>query len=66
MRLTMEELKKANQAKSDFLANMSHEIRTPINAVLGMNEMVIRESSDEEISKYAQNIESAVESAFTD
>ena len=34
----------ANQAKSDFLANMSHEIRTPINAVLGMNEMIRRES----------------------
>lgn len=33
----------ANQAKSDFLANMSHEIRTPINAVLGMNEMILRE-----------------------
>ena len=34
----------ANQAKSDFLASMSHEIRTPINAVLGMNEMILRES----------------------
>ena len=34
----------ANNAKSDFLANMSHEIRTPINAVLGMNEMIIREN----------------------
>lgn len=33
----------ANLAKSDFLANMSHEIRTPINAVLGMNEMILRE-----------------------
>ena len=33
----------ANQAKSDFLSNMSHEIRTPINAVLGMNEMILRE-----------------------
>ena len=33
----------ANNAKSDFLANMSHEIRTPINAVIGMNEMIIRE-----------------------
>ena len=32
----------ANQAKSDFLANMSHEIRTPINAVVGMNEMILR------------------------
>ncbi len=34
----------ANRAKSEFLANMSHEIRTPINAMLGMNEMIIRES----------------------
>ena len=33
----------ANMAKSDFLANMSHEIRTPINAVMGMNEMILRE-----------------------
>ena len=33
----------ANLAKSDFLANMSHEIRTPINAILGMNEMILRE-----------------------
>ena len=35
----------ANAAKSEFLANMSHEIRTPINAVLGMNEMILRESA---------------------
>lgn len=35
----------ANAAKSEFLANMSHEIRTPINAVLGMNEMISRESA---------------------
>ena len=35
----------ANNAKSEFLANMSHEIRTPINAVLGMNEMIIREDN---------------------
>ncbi len=34
----------ANNAKSEFLANMSHEIRTPINAVLGMNEMILREN----------------------
>lgn len=34
----------ANAAKSDFLANMSHEIRTPINAMLGMNEIILRES----------------------
>lgn len=50
---------KANRAKSDFLANMSHEIRTPINAIMGMNEMVLRECEQEEIIEYAQNIENA-------
>lgn len=49
----------ANRAKSDFLANMSHEIRTPINAIMGMNEMVLRESKDENIRDYAVNIQSA-------
>ena len=49
----------ANKAKSDFLADMSHEIRTPINAVLGMNEMILRESHDEQILEYASNIKSS-------
>lgn len=49
----------ANRAKSDFLANMSHEIRTPINAIMGMNEMILRESKEEEINKYAVNIQNA-------
>ena len=49
----------AAEAKSSFLANMSHEIRTPINAVLGMNEMILREGQDEEILEYARNIQSA-------
>lgn len=50
---------KANRAKSDFLANMSHEIRTPINAVLGMNEMILRESCEEPILEYASNVDSS-------
>ena len=49
----------ANEAKSAFLAQMSHEIRTPINAILGMNEMVLRESSEESIREYAENIKSS-------
>ena len=49
----------ANKAKSDFLADMSHEIRTPINAVLGMNEMILRESKDDNIIEYSSNIKSA-------
>ena len=51
--------KAASKAKSDFLSNMSHEIRTPINAVLGLNEMIIRESKDNEITRYAKDVESA-------
>ena len=49
----------ASRAKSNFLANMSHEIRTPINAVLGMNEMILRESNEPEIRSYSENIKSA-------
>ncbi|WP_049946329.1 ATP-binding protein [Butyrivibrio sp. WCD2001] len=53
------EAEAANEAKSAFLSNMSHEIRTPINAVLGMDEMILRECKDPEIVEYAQNIKSA-------
>ena len=75
LKLEKEAADQANQAKSDFLADMSHEIRTPINAVLGMNEMILREigqtRSDQDmrpekaaeaflsIGTYARNIESA-------
>jgi len=65
----------SSRAKSDFLANMSHEIRTPINAVLGMNEMILREDHQaqshagdsappvrealENIGVYAENVKNA-------
>lgn len=46
----------ASEAKGKFLANMSHEIRTPINAVLGMDEMILRESRETKIREYAMDI----------
>jgi signal transduction histidine kinase/CheY-like chemotaxis protein len=49
----------ANEAKNNFLSSMSHEIRTPINAMLGFNEMILRESKDPEIIKYASNVNSS-------
>ena len=55
----------ANKAKSSFLAQMSHEIRTPINAVLGMNEMILRESKSNTILEYAKNIQSAGRTLLT-
>lgn len=54
-----EEAEYENRAKSAFLANMSHEIRTPINAVLGMNEMILRECGDENILEYSGSIKTA-------
>ena len=49
----------ANEAKSRFLSNISHEIRTPINAVLGFDEMILRQSTDREILGYARDIQNS-------
>ncbi|MCH5285983.1 MAG: response regulator [Christensenellaceae bacterium] len=50
---------RAEKAKMQFLSNISHELRTPINAVLGMNEMILREARDEKLRSYAMNIQSS-------
>lgn len=49
----------ANRAKDAFLANMSHEIRTPLNGILGMDEMIIKDTKESHIKKYALDIKSA-------
>lgn len=50
---------RANQAKTEFLSGMSHEVRTPINAILGYNEMIMRESTNKDITKYSMSVQSA-------
>ena len=79
LRETMQELSKAremadenarkadvaNQSKSRFLANMSHEIRTPINAVIGMNEMILREGENSAIREYSMDIKRSAESLLS-
>ncbi len=49
----------ANDAKTAFLGRVSREIRTPINAVLGMNEMILRESHDQNILAYSKSIKAS-------
>ncbi|MBD5456963.1 MAG: response regulator [Lachnospiraceae bacterium] len=55
----MIDARKASRARDVFLANMSHEIRTPINTMLGLNELILRESQDETIRSYALDIKQA-------
>jgi signal transduction histidine kinase/DNA-binding NarL/FixJ family response regulator len=61
----LEIAKSASEAKSRFLSNISHEIRTPINAVLGFDEMILRESEDKNIRGYAMDIQSSGKTLLT-
>jgi len=55
----------SNKSKARFLANMSHEIRTPINAILGMDAMILRETKDNPIKEYALDIQNAGQSLLS-
>ncbi len=58
-RQQQEELEKISKANNSFFASMSHEIRTPINTIVGLNEMILRESGETDIKEYALSIQSA-------
>ena len=49
----------ASKMQEEFLANMSHEIRTPLNAIIGLNDMVLKESSETHIKEYSTDIKGA-------
>lgn len=54
-----EELEQSSNSKNTFFANMSHEIRSPINAIIGLNEMILRTNPTAEIREYALDIQLA-------
>ena len=53
------EIEALNQAQKRFFSSMSHEIRTPVNAIIGLNEMTLREEISDEVRQNAWNIEAA-------
>jgi signal transduction histidine kinase/DNA-binding response OmpR family regulator len=38
----VDEMRKADQLKSQFLANMSHELRTPLNSIIGFSRVILK------------------------
>ncbi len=38
----LEDMREADQLKSQFLANMSHELRTPLNSIIGFSRVILK------------------------
>ncbi|MEG0830760.1 MAG: ATP-binding protein [Acidaminococcaceae bacterium] len=58
----VEELRKADIAKSQFMANISHELRTPLNAIIGSAEILsdnILGPLNEKQRQYVSNVHSS-------
>ncbi len=56
------EITAISQAKSDFMANMSHEIRTPLNGILGLAQLLERETLSSDQVEMVQRMRQAGES----
>ena len=59
------EIEELNQAENHFFSSMSHEIRTPINTIIGLNEMILRGATSEDVVENARNIQGASKMLLT-
>lgn len=56
---------RAEQSKSMFLAQMSHEIRTPMTAILGMTEIIERDTKEPATRSCAQSLQNSGRALLT-
>ncbi len=47
------------KSREEFLSNLTHEMRSPLNAILGKNQIILRESNEEGTLKLASEISSS-------
>ena len=47
----------ANRMKDEFLATLSHELRTPLNAIVGWTQLLIADTTDDELRQGLETIE---------
>ncbi len=59
LRAQMDELEMRTEEKINYFAGLTHEIRTPINAIMGYDELILREYNDPALRQYAGNIKIA-------
>lgn len=56
LKISVQNEKKAGEAKTEFLSRMSHDIRTPLNVIIGMTMLAQREENPPATKKDLENI----------